>query len=127
MTKDRKGQTLKEYMAEQYRATPGLQEEVEAMVAEMALEQDLAELRERSGVSQTALALILGVSQPAVAKLESNKVKNAKISTIARYVAALGGRLKVEIIPGPRKLIGMRRPPIRGAGAALAANAARKG
>ena len=36
-----------------------------------------------------------------MAKLESEKVKNAKISTLARYAAALGGRLKVEIVPDP--------------------------
>ena len=108
-TKDRKGQTLKEYMAAQYRATPGLQEAVEAMVAEMALEQDLIALREQRGVSQTTLATMLGVSQPAVAKLEAGSVKNAKITTLARYVAALGGRLKVEIVPGPRRVVGLRR------------------
>jgi len=101
--------TLKEWMEQQYVNTPGLREEVDAMIAEMELEQDLAALRERCGVSQTALATMLGVTQPAVAKLESDKVKNAKISTVAKYVAALGGRLKVEIVPGPRKVVGLRR------------------
>jgi predicted XRE-type DNA-binding protein len=127
MTKHRKGQTLKEYMAEQYAATPGLKEEVDTMVAEMELEQDLVALRESRQISQSALARLLGVSQPAVAKLESDKVKNVKISTLAKYVAALGGRLKVEIVPGPRKLVGLKRPPIRGAGMAIAADTARKG
>lgn len=109
MTKHRKGQTLKEYMAEQYAETPGLKQDVAVMVAEMELEQDLVALRERSGVSQTALATMLGVTQPAVAKLESEKIKNAKIETLARYVAALGGRIKVQIVPGPRKIVGLRR------------------
>ena len=109
MAKHRKGQTLKRYMAERYAETPGLREAVDAMVAEMALEQDLVALREQRGVSQTVLATMLGVTQPAVAKLEAGTAKNAKISTLARYVAALGGRLKVEIVRGPRKGVGLKR------------------
>lgn len=108
-TKHRKGQTLKAYMAEQYRETPGLREAVDAMVAEMALEQDLVALREARGVSQAALATMLGVSQPAVAKLETSKVHNAKLSTLVRYAVALGGRVKVEIVPAPRKVVGLKR------------------
>lgn len=109
MAKHRKGQTLKQYMEAQFAETPGLRDDVQALVAEMELEQDLAALRVGRGVSQSALATMLGVSQPAVAKLESEKVQNAKISTVARYVAALGGRLKIEIVPGPRKVIGLKR------------------
>ena len=108
-TKHRKGQTLKQYMAEQYRETPGLREAVDAMVAEMALEQDLVALREARGVSQAAAAKLIGVSQPAVAKLETSKVRNAKLSTLVRYAAALGGRVTVEIVPGPRKIVGLKR------------------
>ena len=109
MTKHKKGQTLKEYMAQQYTETPGLREAVDVMLAEMELEQDLVALRESRGLSQTALANVIGVSQPAVAKLESDKAKNAKISTLAKYVAGLGGRLRIEILPRPRKVVGLRR------------------
>jgi predicted XRE-type DNA-binding protein len=109
-TKHRKDQTLEQYVAERYAEKPGLREAVDAMVAEMELEQDLVALREHAGLSQTALAGVLGVSQPAVAKLESaDNVKTAKIETLARYVAALGGRLRVQIVPGPRKIVGLRR------------------
>ena len=109
MVKHRKGQTLKQYIDKQYAADPGLKQRVDELVAEMELEQDLAALRERRGLSQTALARAIGVSQPAVAKLESGKIRNAKISTLAKYVAGLGGRLKVEILPGPRKVVGLRK------------------
>ena len=84
-----------------YAQDRGLKARVESLLNEMELEQDLVALREKRGLSQTAAAKLLGVSQPAVAKLESGKVKNAKISAPARYAAALGGRLKVEIVPDP--------------------------
>ena len=77
---------------------PGLRNRVAARVAEMAVEDDLVALRESAGVSQHTLAKRLGVSQPAIAKLESGKAKNIGIMTIARYAAALGGQLRVVII-----------------------------
>ena len=64
----------------------------------MAVEDDLVALRESAGVSQHTLAQRLGVSQPAIAKLESGKAKNIGIMTIARYAAALGGQLRIVII-----------------------------
>ena len=92
---------LQEWMNRKYAHDRGLKARVESLLNEMELEQDMVALREKRGLSQTAAAKLLGVSQPAVAKLESGKVKNAKISTLARYAAALGGRLKVEIVPDP--------------------------
>ena len=92
---------LQGWMDRKYAQNRGLKARVETLLNEMELEQDLVALREKRGLSQTAAAKLLGVSQPAVAKLESEKVKNAKISTLARYAAALGGRLKVEIVPDP--------------------------
>lgn len=85
------------WLEEQYRHDPGMEARVDALVAEMALEQDLVALRESAGVSQRALAKRLGVSQPAIAKLESGKVKNVGVVTLARYAAALGGRVHIEI------------------------------
>lgn len=101
---------LREWMDQQYARDPGLKARVEELLAEMELEQDLVALREERGLSQSTVAKILGVSQPAVAKLESEKVKNAKISTLARYAAALGGRLKIEIVAESkgRKVVGLR-------------------
>lgn len=109
MTMKKTKTELRAWMDQQYAKEPGLKQRVDELVAEMGLEQDLAALRESRGLSQSALARAIGVSQPAVAKLESDKIKNVKISTLAKYVAGLGGRLKVEIIPGPRKAVGLRR------------------
>lgn len=107
-TQDKRSE-LRKWIDQQYAEDPGLKGRVDALLAEMTLEQDLVRLREDRGLSQTTVAKLLGVSQPAVAKLETDKIKNAKLSTVVRYAAALGGRVKVEIVPSRRRLVGLRR------------------
>ena len=89
---------LREWIDQQYVKDPDLRRRVEELVAQMEIEQGLIALREQRGVSQNALAKLIGVSQPAIAKLESGKAKNIELKTIARYVAALGGRLNIKIL-----------------------------
>jgi DNA-binding Xre family transcriptional regulator len=77
---------------------PALRTRVEETLREMRIEQDLVALRAERGLSQRDLARLLGISQPAIAKIESGKVKNVQLRTLARMAAALGGQLKVEIV-----------------------------
>jgi DNA-binding XRE family transcriptional regulator len=53
----------------------------------------LRELRSRRRVTQNAIADRLGIRQPTVSKLEQRKDLN--LSTLRRYVQALGGELQV--------------------------------
>lgn len=53
----------------------------------------LQELREQRKVSQVALASTLGVKQPTVSKIERRE--DVALSTLRRYVEALGGELHV--------------------------------
>ncbi|MBN6038588.1 helix-turn-helix domain-containing protein [Amycolatopsis sp. 195334CR] len=55
----------------------------------------LAQLREQAGVSQTELARRIGVSQPRVSQLENGDLAQMELDTVRRYIAALGGRLRV--------------------------------
>jgi predicted transcriptional regulator len=100
-----------QWMEEQYRKRPGLREEVEAEVAELELAMGLVKLREDRGVSQAQLARMLDVSQPAIAKLESGRSKEVKVSTLMRYAKALGGKVKVEVTKDPKwgKVVPIRR------------------
>ncbi len=56
-------------------------------------EMDLAQLREARALSQAALGQILHVEQPAVAKLE--KRADMYVSTLRRFIEAMGGELKI--------------------------------
>lgn len=70
---------------------------VEETLGRMRLEQDLAALRRGRHVSQRQLARILGVSQPAIARIESGHAANLEVKTLVRYAVALGGRLRIAI------------------------------
>lgn len=98
-----------EWLDELVDRDPKVRQMAEEMLNEMRLEQDLAALREARGVSQNQLARILGVSQPAIAKLESGRVKNVELKTLVRYATALGGRVKVEITKArpPAKVVSL--------------------
>ena len=90
-----------------------LREQVEVRLNELRLEHQLAALREARGLSQRQVARLVGVSQPAIAKLESGTVKNLQLKTLVRMVTALGGRLQVEIVPSPRAKSGTGRGLMR--------------
>jgi transcriptional regulator with XRE-family HTH domain len=63
----------------------------------------LAELRGRAGVTQVDLAARLGVSQSRISRIEDEP--DIRVSTIASYVAALGGTLRfTATLPGGQEL-----------------------
>jgi DNA-binding XRE family transcriptional regulator len=62
----------------------------------MQLEIALAQLRELRGASQTQVAETLGTSRPNVGRIE--KEIDVRLSTLERYVEALGGRLELHAV-----------------------------
>src|SRR5215510_9965007 len=94
----KKKDTFEDWFDTQLAADPDFNRQVEEALQAMKLEQDLVELREARGISQQQLARTLGVSQPAVAKLESGKWKNLKLRTLIRTVHALGGKVRIQIM-----------------------------
>jgi transcriptional regulator with XRE-family HTH domain len=56
----------------------------------------LSELRSRRGLSQASLASALSVSQPNISRIEQED--DVYVSTLARYVEALGGHLEVRAV-----------------------------
>jgi len=65
---------------------------MDAATAQTELISRLARLRARAGLSQAALARLVGTSQPAVARLESGR-HDVQLSSLIRYAKALGLRL----------------------------------
>ncbi|MGO9344257.1 MAG: helix-turn-helix domain-containing protein [Acidimicrobiales bacterium] len=66
-----------------------------------ALAGTLAARRTEMGLSQTEVAARMGTSQSAVARLESGDA-DVRLSTLERYVAALGERLDWGLEPDVR-------------------------
>jgi len=81
-------------------------------MAEMRIEQELVALREKNGLSQRDLAERIGASQPYIAKLESGRVRNLGLKTLAKYAAATGTRLTVRFEPTPRPRKAAARPVV---------------
>ncbi len=92
--------TFDEVLAAQ---TPEARARIEEKTAQLLLETHLYALREALSVSQTEMARQMGIAQPSGAAIEQ-RGNEMKISTLKRYVEALGGtvRLDVELPDGQR-------------------------
>ncbi|WP_277850713.1 helix-turn-helix domain-containing protein [Moellerella wisconsensis] len=95
--------TLNELLAKQ---SPETQAKIEDRAEEIRREITLAKIREELKLSQTELAQSLGVSQPSIAKLE-NVDNDPKLSTLKRYIKALGGELSIDVTLPNGKRIGL--------------------
>ena len=79
--------------------SPAFQAQVEEELAAINVAQDLVALRESRGLSQAQLADRLGITQSAIAQLESAQPKNVELRTLVRVAAALGAHVDVSIRP----------------------------
>ncbi len=74
-------------------------EAVEARAEEILDEiETLQEIRKQLKVGQMDVAKGLGVSQPAVSKIEKKRAYTLSLAALDRYVTALGGHIDVRII-----------------------------
>jgi DNA-binding XRE family transcriptional regulator len=55
----------------------------------------LAEIRKSQGETQVGVARRMGVTQARVSAIEHGKVGRSEVDTLAAYVEALGGKLKL--------------------------------
>ncbi len=63
---------------------------------QIIFELRLAKLRQTAEMSQHDIAVALGISQPSVANLEK-RGHEVKISSLKRYIEALGGKLSLDV------------------------------
>lgn len=85
--------TLDELLAKR---SPESLARIEERVDELRRSIVLSQLREELNISQTELASLMGVKQPTLAKIEQPG-NDPRLSTLKRYVAALGGELTIDI------------------------------
>jgi predicted XRE-type DNA-binding protein len=55
----------------------------------------LAELRKRQHTTQVEVAEAMGVTQARVSRIEKGQLERSEVDTLAAYVKALGGELKI--------------------------------
>ena len=75
---------------------PELNAEYEAMGPRFEAIRELISARKKAGLSQTALAKKMGVSQAVIGRLESGQ-NSPTIDTLAKAARALGGELVVHV------------------------------
>ena len=79
--------------------SPAFQAQVEGALAAISVAQDVVALRESRGLSQAQLADRLGITQSAIAQLESAQRRNVELRTLVRVAVALGAAVHVSIRP----------------------------
>ncbi len=82
--------------------TPARRAAVEARVAAELIAMDLKAIRETLGLTQAEAAAQAEMTQPEVSQLERRS--DHRLSTLRRYVEALGGELEVIATFGDRRV-----------------------
>jgi len=84
---------LKDMMASR---DPESQKRIAEMAEDMLLDVKLQSIREELEMTQSELARNMGISQPSVVAIEQ-RGSEVKLSTIKRYIEAMGGKMSIDI------------------------------
>ncbi len=87
------GKSLRQLLAEE---KPEVAAAARVQADEILLNIHLAELREKVKKTQVEMAQELGIKQPTVAGMEKPG-RDVKLSTLRRYVDAIGGKLNIDV------------------------------
>ena len=85
--------TYRELLAKE---SPEMQSRVADRGEEASIRIALSALRDELNISQTEMATMMGVKQPSVARMEQAD-NDPRLSTLKRYVKALGGELSLDV------------------------------
>ncbi len=73
----------------------------EALEPEFSLLRELLKARQKAGLSQAEIAILMGTKAPAITRLESSLSSgkhSPSISTLKKYASALGCHLEIKIV-----------------------------
>lgn len=82
--------------------SPDQLKEIDAEVERELIEMDLRALREAMGLTQEELAAKVEITQSQLSKLERRE--DHRVSTLRRYVEALGGQLEIIAVIGAKRV-----------------------
>lgn len=81
----------------------GFTEAYNALEIEYALAREMLAARSRSGLTQEAVASLMGTTKSAVSRLESVSTRPPSVASLKKYAAAVGCVLKIELVPKTAK------------------------
>jgi len=84
---------------ERARARKGFSEAYDALELEYQVADQLLKARARAGLTQDAVAEIMGTTKSAVSRLEAAGKHAPSLSTLKRYAHAVGCKLQVKLVP----------------------------
>lgn len=84
-------------LKKQLMKNPEVKREYEAVDAEYTLVEEMIRARMKAHLSQSELAVKIGTTQSAIARLESGRV-SPSLATLRRYAEATGRQLKVGFV-----------------------------
>jgi DNA-binding XRE family transcriptional regulator len=76
---------------------PKVRREFDALDGEFQLAKEIIELRIRRKLTQKQLALQMGTSQPAIARIESGSYHNVSLAFLRRLADALGAVPEIHL------------------------------
>ena len=101
---------LNDFIARRTARNPDFPKLMKAAIETRRLVRQLADERERHGLSQETVAQALGTKQPDVARVERRAVE-PKHTTLVRYASLLGRHIILQ--PGPRIAARRSRSAVR--------------
>ena len=91
------GRNILDYHKEKIRGDSKYKAAYDALESEFSIADALIRARVDAGLTQAEVAARLGVTQPAVARMESGR--NISLKSVARYAGAIGRPITLEITP----------------------------
>ena len=74
----------------------------EGLKEEYTLTREMLRARSRFGLTQEAVAELMGTTKSAVSRLESAGKHVPSVTTLKKYAQAVGCRLEIKLVPNPR-------------------------
>ena len=78
---------------------PGFAEAYESLELEYALAAQMIKARNKSGLTQDAVAERMGTTKSAISRLEGAGRHAPSLATLKKYAAAVGCQLQVKLVP----------------------------
>ncbi len=91
----------------------GFKEAYEGLEEEYALVREMLTARSRSGLTQEAVAELMGTTKSAVSRLEASGKNAPSITTLKKYAQAVGCHLEIKLVPDSRQITGSTQSTVK--------------